>query len=58
MKQSLSLVTLGVADHARAKAFYEALGFTIIGRSPVDDAGRPFPVLHMQQHPAQEPRRD
>ena len=29
MKQSLSLVTLGVADHARAKAFYEALGWSV-----------------------------
>ncbi len=28
MKQSISLVTLGVADYARAKAFYEALGWT------------------------------
>ncbi len=28
MKQSLSLVTLGVADYERAKAFYEALGWT------------------------------
>src|SRR5256885_13878750 len=28
MKQSVSLVTLGVSDHARAKAFYEALGWT------------------------------
>src|SRR3954452_12732051 len=28
MKQSLSLVTLGVADHARARAFYEALGWS------------------------------
>jgi uncharacterized protein len=27
MKQSISLVTLGVADYARAKAFYEALGW-------------------------------
>lgn len=27
MKQSLSLVTLGVADYERAKAFYEALGW-------------------------------
>ena len=27
MKQSVSLVTLGVADYARAKAFYEALGW-------------------------------
>ena len=27
MKQSISLVTLGVADYARAKAFYESLGW-------------------------------
>ena len=29
MKQSISLVTLGVADYARAKAFYEALGWSV-----------------------------
>jgi predicted lactoylglutathione lyase len=29
VKQSLSLVTLGVADYARAKAFYEALGWSV-----------------------------
>ena len=28
MKQSLSLVTLGVADYARAKAFYASLGWS------------------------------
>jgi len=28
VRQSLSLVTLGVADYERAKAFYEALGWT------------------------------
>lgn len=28
MKQSVSLVTLGVADYERAKAFYEALGWS------------------------------
>ena len=27
MKQSISLITLGVADYERAKAFYEALGW-------------------------------
>ncbi|HZM37450.1 MAG TPA: GNAT family N-acetyltransferase [Burkholderiales bacterium] len=30
-----------------AIAFYESNGFTVIGRSPVDSAGRPFPLLHM-----------
>jgi hypothetical protein len=29
MKQSISLVTLGVADYGRAKAFYEALGWQV-----------------------------
>jgi predicted lactoylglutathione lyase len=28
MQQSISLVTLGVADYARAKAFYEAVGWS------------------------------
>jgi predicted lactoylglutathione lyase len=31
MKQRLSLVTLGVADKARARAFYEALGWSGAG---------------------------
>lgn len=29
MKQSISIVTLGVDDYARAKSFYEALGWTV-----------------------------
>ncbi len=29
MKQSVSLITLGVSDYARAKAFYEALGWDV-----------------------------
>ena len=29
MKQSVSLITLGVADYERAKAFYEALGWSV-----------------------------
>src|SRR4051794_9552196 len=28
MKQSVSLITLGVADHPRATAFYEAIGWS------------------------------
>jgi uncharacterized protein len=28
MRQSVSLITLGVADYARAKAFYEAIGWS------------------------------
>jgi predicted lactoylglutathione lyase len=29
VKQSVSLITLGVADYGRAKAFYEALGWSV-----------------------------
>ena len=36
MEQRLSLVTLGVRDLARARAFYEALGWTT-GAQPGDD---------------------
>ena len=32
-----------------ARGFYEALGFEVVGRSPVDDDGRPFPLLHMRR---------
>jgi catechol 2,3-dioxygenase-like lactoylglutathione lyase family enzyme len=36
MEQRLSLVTLGVADLARARAFYEGLGW-VSGAAPEDD---------------------
>jgi predicted lactoylglutathione lyase len=36
MEQRVSLITLGVRDLARARAFYEALGWTS-GASPADD---------------------
>jgi len=36
MEQRLSLITLGVGDLARARAFYEALGWTT-GAGPDDD---------------------
>ena len=29
--------------------FYEALGFSVVGRSPIDAGGRPFPILHMRR---------
>jgi putative acetyltransferase len=32
-----------------AVRFYETAGFKTVGRSPTDDAGRPFPILHMRQ---------
>jgi putative acetyltransferase len=32
-----------------ARGFYETLGFVVVGRSALDDGGRPFPVLHMRR---------
>ena len=31
-----------------ALAFYRHMGFTVTGRSPLDSAGRPYPLLHME----------
>jgi ribosomal protein S18 acetylase RimI-like enzyme len=30
------------------RSFYERLGFAVVGRSDVDDDGRPYPLLHMR----------
>lgn len=35
------------AQNPDAVAFYVALGFMEIGRSPVDHAGKPYPLIHM-----------
>jgi putative acetyltransferase len=32
-----------------ARGFYEALGFQVVRRSPVDEDGRPFPLLHLRR---------
>ena len=34
-------------ENVEAVRFYEACGFTVAGRSPLDSGGRPFPLLHM-----------
>jgi len=36
-------------QNAPAVRFYETNGFTRIGRSPTDGAGRPFPILRMRR---------
>jgi putative acetyltransferase len=35
-------------QNAAARRFYEACGFVVEGRSELDDAGRPFPLLHLR----------
>lgn len=36
-------------QNVAARGFYEALGFSVVNRSPLDDNGRPFPILHMRR---------
>jgi putative acetyltransferase len=32
-----------------ARGFYEALGSVVVGRSPLDETGRPDPLLHLRR---------
>lgn len=34
-------------QNPQALAFYQAKGFRIIGRDETDEAGRPYPILHL-----------
>lgn len=34
-----------------AAGFYRHMGFIVIGRSPLDEQGNPFPMLHLQRTP-------
>ena len=36
-------------QNVRAVGFYERLGFRQIGRSPLDSAGMPYPLLHLSE---------
>ena len=36
-------------QNVTARGFYEALGFGVVGRSSMDDTGRPYPILHMRR---------
>ncbi|MCP3942174.1 MAG: GNAT family N-acetyltransferase [Desulfobacteraceae bacterium] len=35
-------------QNPQATAFYYHMGFRLIGRSPLDGQGKPFPLLHME----------
>jgi len=35
-------------DNHQALGFYEHYGFKVIGRSPLDGSGKPYPILHME----------
>lgn len=38
-------------QNPRAKGFYEHMGFAAVGRLPVDEQGKPYPVLRMKRTP-------
>ena len=40
-------------QNPEAVRFYQACGFTVAGRSPLDAGGRPFPLLHMRDSASQ-----
>lgn len=35
-------------QNLQALGFYKHLGFTVVGRSPLDGQGKPYPLLHME----------
>lgn len=34
--------------------FYKACGFVVVGRSELDETGRPYPLLHMRLNPVDQ----
>lgn len=36
-------------QNPNARGFYEAIGFKVVNRSPVDKQGKPYPILHMKR---------
>ncbi len=41
-------------QNPQAVGFYEHLGFVVVGRSPLDGQGRPYPLLHMKLNDAMQ----
>ena len=35
-------------QNTQALGFYQRMGFVVVGRSPLDGQGKPYPLLHMQ----------
>lgn len=35
-------------QNGQALGFYQHIGFSVIGRSPLDSQGKPYPLLHME----------
>jgi putative acetyltransferase len=47
--ESLGVTAVDVNEqNPDALAFYQAIGFAIVDRSPLDGTGKPFPILHLR----------
>lgn len=40
-------------QNEQAIGFYKRMGFEVVGRSPLDGSGKPFPLLHMRLRESQ-----
>ncbi|MBL7769450.1 MAG: acetyltransferase [Flavipsychrobacter sp.] len=38
-------------QNPQAVGFYQKMGFEVVGRSPLDAMGKPYPILHMKYRP-------
>ena len=38
-------------QNPQAVGFYQKMGFEVVGRSPLDGMGKPYPLLHMKYRP-------
>lgn len=38
-------------QNPQAVGFYQKMGFEVVGRSPLDGMGKPYPILHMKYRP-------
>jgi putative acetyltransferase len=45
---SLSLAVVVNAQNEQAVRFYRHLGFVVVGHSPTDEEGRPYPIFRMR----------
>ncbi|WP_286264471.1 GNAT family N-acetyltransferase [Thalassotalea atypica] len=53
---SLNAETVDVNEqNPKAVGFYQSNGFEVIARSPLDDMGKPFPILHMRRSQPNKP---
>lgn len=48
--ETVGATTLDVNEqNGQALGFYQRMGFEVVGRSPLDGLGKPYPLLHMRK---------